>query len=321
MTNINQIRMENLKPINAVIAVILENKFAAFAVVLASALLFAGCKQKADAQVRSEPVFAVSTAAVERGPVADYLMLSGDMVAGSSVDVYSDTAGTITGRYVSIGSRVVKGQPLAEVDPSQPGMQYMASVVEAPISGVIASLPAQIGMRISQSSPIAVISGGGGLEIQLYVAERFIYRIKMGLPCEITLDAYPNDSFRGRISEISPIVDTSSRTMKIKVNVDNPDDKLKAGMFANVKIVTESKNNVLIVPESAVLRRSGQQFVYKVQADPSGEGVKIVKRTPVTVGLVIDNKAEITDGLDAGDEIVVRGQTTLTDGSHVNVIQ
>jgi multidrug efflux pump subunit AcrA (membrane-fusion protein) len=295
----------------------------------AIALLLGGCKPKEPegaaqgnpGQAPAQPTFAVSAVTLEAGKIADYLTLSGDMVAGSSVDVYSDTAGTITERYVSIGSRVEEGQRIALVDPSQPGMKYMESVVRAPISGVISALPVQIGMKISQSSPLAVISGGGGLEIQLYVAERFIYRIKMGLHCEITLDAYPGDNFRGRVSEISPVVDTSSRTMMIKVNVDNPDDKLKAGMFANVKIITEEKEEVITVPETAVLQRGGEYFVYTVQGDPSDSNVKIAKRTPVSPGLNVDNMFEITEGLKAGDEVIVRGQTTLTDGSRVNVIR
>jgi multidrug efflux pump subunit AcrA (membrane-fusion protein) len=286
-------------------------------------LTLAGCKpnEQRPEQGQTQPVFAISTVTLETGKIANYLTLSGDMVSGSSVDVYSDTAGTITRRYISIGSHVARNQPIAEVDPSQPGMNYIPNVVRAPISGVISSLPGQVGMKISQSSPIAVISGDGGLEIQLYVAERFIYRIKMGLPCEITLDAYPGDNFRGRISEISPVVDTASRTMMIKVNVDNPDDKLKAGMFAKVKIITEEKQNVITVPEGAVLQRAGQNFVYTVQADPDDPDVRTAVRTPVVLGLNVDNMFEITDGLQSGDEVIVRGQTTLTDGSRVNVIQ
>jgi multidrug efflux pump subunit AcrA (membrane-fusion protein) len=289
-----------------------------------SAFALPGCKEKDAAQGAdqpAQPVFAVSVSAVEAVKMADYLTLSGDMIAGSSVDVYSDTAGTITRRYVSIGANVEKGQPIVEVDPSQPGMQYMASVVTAPISGIVSSLSGQIGMKIAQSSAIAVISGGGGLEIQLYVAERFIYKIKMGLPCEITLDAYPNDSFRGRISEISPVVDTSSRTMMIKVNVDNPDDKLKAGMFANVKIITEEKENVLTVPENAVLQRADQQFVYTVVSDTEDQTINIAKKTVVSTGLNVGGITEITEGLQIGDQVVTRGQTTLNDGSRVNVIQ
>jgi multidrug efflux pump subunit AcrA (membrane-fusion protein) len=296
----------------------------AFAVLIASFAITAlgACQAKTNAAgPPPAPVFAVSAFTVRESPLEDYLSLSGDMVASSSVDVYSDTAGTITRRYVSIGSRVTRGQSIVSVDPSQPGMQYLASVVQAPIAGVVASLPAQVGMKITQSSPVAVISGGGGVEVQLYVAERFIYRIKMGQPCQIRLDAYPDDVFRGRVSEISPVVDPSSRTMTIKVSVENAGDRLKSGMFANVKIITEQKASVIAVPESAVLERSGEHFVYTIVADPADSGAKIARRTPVTLGLAIDNNVEVTDGLKPGDEIVARGQTTLSDGSRVNVIQ
>jgi RND family efflux transporter MFP subunit len=143
----------------------------------------------------------------------------------------------------------------------------------------------------------------------------------MGLPCEITLDAYPDDSFRGRVSEISPVIDVSSRTMRIKVNVNNPGNKLKAGMFANVKIITEEKNNVITVPDTAVLQRAGEQFVYTIAPDPADAAFSIAKRTIVTTGLNVDNMVEITGGLEAGDRIVVRGQTTFTDGSRVNIVQ
>jgi multidrug efflux pump subunit AcrA (membrane-fusion protein) len=312
---------------------IFKKTVAAFTVFISIMLTLAGCGARDQAQGRgasggpggqgqpSQPVFAVSTITVEAGKMTDYLMLSGDMIAGSSVDVYSDTAGTITRRYVSIGAAVQKGQPIAEVDPSQPGMQYMTSVVTAPISGIVSTLSGQVGMKIGLNSSIAVISGGGGLEIQLYVAERFIYQIRMGLPCEITLDAYPDDSFRGRISEISPVVDTASRTMMIKVNVDNPGNKLKAGMFANVNIITEEKSNVISVPENTILQLSGQQFVYMVVDDPSDSSAKIAKKTVVTTGLNVSGETEITSGLQAGDQIVARGQTSLADGSRVNVIQ
>jgi multidrug efflux pump subunit AcrA (membrane-fusion protein) len=297
---------------------------ASFAIAALSAIVLStlACQAKTTAAAPPQAaVFAVSAFTVENSPLEDYLSLSGDMVASSSVDVYSDTAGTITRRYVSIGSRVTRGQSIVSVDPSQPGMQYLASVVTAPIAGVVASLPAQVGMKITQSSPVAVISGGGGVEVQLYVAERFIYRIKMGQPCQIRLDAYPDEVFRGRVSEISPVVDPSSRTMTIKVSVENAGDRLKSGMFANVKIITEQKASVISVPESAVLERSGEHFVYTIIPDPSDSSAKIARRTPVTLGLSIDNYAEVTAGLQKGDEIVARGQTTLSDGSRVNVIQ
>jgi multidrug efflux pump subunit AcrA (membrane-fusion protein) len=295
--------------------------FFALALLAAGALL-AGCSKKKQGPAQDDaPVIAVSTMVAQKNTIQDYLNLSGDIVAGSSVDVYSDTAGTITRRYVSIGSRVQARDPIADVDPSQPGMQYMASVVRAPISGVVSNLPGQVGQKITQSSVLATISGGGGLEIQLFVAERFIYRIQMELPCQIMLDAYPEDTFRGRVSEISPVVDPSSRTMMIKVNVDNPGEKLKAGMFANVKIITDTREDVIVIPSSAILSRADEQFVYLAVPDPSDANVTIAKRTVIKSGLQVDQDIQITDGITEGDQIIVKGQANLTDGARVNIIK
>jgi len=206
-----------------------------------------GKKKKTD-MAREVPVFAVNTTLTSKGQIQDYITLTGDIVAGSTVDVYSDAAGKVYALHVSVGSRVSRGTSIATVDPSRPGMTFKHSVANAPISGTIVALPAQVGMTISQAVPLARIAGGSALEIKLNVAERFISKMALNLPCEITLDAWPGDVFRGSINEISPTVDLASRTMEIRVNVNNPGSKLKQGMFAKVRIITEQKNNIVKIP-------------------------------------------------------------------------
>ena len=265
------------------------------------------------------PVFAVNTTTAAKGQIRDYLALSGDIIASSTVDAYSDAAGKISKLYVSVGNRVQKDDPVAEVDPSRPGMEFVASVVKAPVSGTIVVLPAQVGMTISQAVPIARIAGGAGLEIRLYVAERFISKIAYNQPCEITLDAYPGDIFRGVVSEISPTVDAMSRTMEIKVTVNNPGSKLKAGMFAKVRIITETKENIVKIPASAMVNRFGEQFLFVV--DKTDPDVPVAQKRSVVPGILIDNVLEIRQGLAPDEEIVVRGQTLLEEGSRVNIIE
>jgi multidrug efflux pump subunit AcrA (membrane-fusion protein) len=267
------------------------------------------------------PVFAVNTIAAGQGQIRDYLALSGDIVAGSTVDTYSDAAGKITRLYVGVGSRVNRGDPIVLVDPSRPGMTYVQSVVRAPIGGTVVSLPAQVGMTISQQLSLAKIAGGGGLEIKLYVAERFISRIRLRQVCEVSLDAWPGEIFRGTVSEIAPTVDPASRTMEVRVNVDNRDSKLKAGMFAKVRLITEVKDNIVKIPANALVERFGESFVFVVEADrESGEGF-VARRRNVTPGILIDGMLEITEGLSPDDEIIVRGQTLLEDGAKINIIE
>jgi multidrug efflux pump subunit AcrA (membrane-fusion protein) len=293
-------------------------------------LVFSGCerikkfREKGKQGAEDEkpiPVFAVNTTTTVKGQIQDYIALAGDIVAGSTVDVYSETAGKVAELYVAVGQRVNKGQSVAAVDPSRPGMEFRWSVAEAPIGGTIVTLPAQIGMTISPAVPLARISGGSGLEIKLYVAERFISKMAMNLPCVITLDAWPGETFQGSISEVAPTVDPTSRTMEVRITVRNPGNKLKAGMFAKVRIITESKNNIVKIPAQAMLSRFGEQYVYVVEKDPADPQFNIVRKRLVSPGILIDSVLEIQKGLAPDEEIVTRGQTLLEDGTRVNIIE
>jgi multidrug efflux pump subunit AcrA (membrane-fusion protein) len=297
--------------------------------ILILTVLFTGCerikevylKRKKGEGVREVPVFAVNTIPAAKGQIQDYITLTGDIVAGSTVDVYSEAAGKVYQLHVSAGSRVSRGAPVATIDPSRPGMTFKHSVATAPISGTVVALPAQVGMTISQAVPLARIAGGGALEINLNVAERFISKMELNLPCEITLDAWPGEVFRGSINEISPTVDLASRTMGVRVNVNNPGSKLKQGMFAKVRIITEQKDNIVKIPVTAVISRFGEQYVFTVGQDPENPEITIVKKKNVVPGIIIDGIMEVQDGLAADEEIVIRGQTLLDEGSRVKVIE
>jgi multidrug efflux pump subunit AcrA (membrane-fusion protein) len=312
----------------------MKNKMkAAFAVLpifFLTILTFSGCeriqavygKKETQAPVAPPaPVYAVNTIAASQGTIQDYLSLAGDIVSSSAVDVYSDAAGKVSRISVAVGSRVGRGDPIIEVDPSRPGMDYVASVVKAPVAGTVVSLAAQLGMTVSQQVPLARIAGGGGLEIRLYVAERFISRISLRQSCDITLDAWPGEIFRGRISEISPVVDPSSRTMEIRISVDNAGSRLKAGMFAKVRIVTEQKDNIVKIPSTALLQRFGEDYVFIAEVDPENPEGFTARKKIVVSGIHIDGVLEIQQGLKAGDNVIVRGQALLDDGTKVNIVE
>jgi multidrug efflux pump subunit AcrA (membrane-fusion protein) len=285
-------------------------------------LVFASCKKDAKGGPGQDvPVFAVNTSTAVQGQIWDYIALSGDIVAGSTVDVYSDVAGKVTRVYVDVGSRVSRGTPIAAVDPSKPGMNYIPGVATAPISGTVVSLPAQVGATVNQQISLARISGSSALEIKLYVAERFISKVAMDQPCEITLDAWPGEIFRGTVTEVSPVVDPASRTMDVKVNVTNQEDKLKEGMFAKVKLITEQKENIVKIPGSALIQRFGEEYVYVVETDPADPAFRIARKCIVKPGILIDGVLEIQAGLKPNDEFIVKGQTLLNDGSRINVIE
>ncbi|MDR2521221.1 MAG: efflux RND transporter periplasmic adaptor subunit [Spirochaetaceae bacterium] len=292
----------------------------------ACVVLAVSCDKKAakaaEEAKNEKPVFAVNTTTASAGEIEDYLALSGDIVAASTVDVFSDAAGKISRVYVSNGSRVRSGQPVALVDPSKPGMSYTNYSVRAPISGIVVALPAQVGMTISQAVSVARISGTGALEIALNIPERFISKIAVNQKCEVTLDAYPGELFRGNVREVSPVVDSASRTMAIKVNVENQASRLKAGMFAKVKIITQTKTGIVKIPAGALVERMDEQFVFTIAPDPDSDdpAFLVAKKTYVKPGINVDNVLEIQEGLAADEEIISKGQSLLSDGARIRVI-
>jgi multidrug efflux pump subunit AcrA (membrane-fusion protein) len=301
---------------------------AAAAVLVITVLGFSGCRGGGEnsgpgdpgGTAQQAPVFAVNTMVAVQGQIRDYLALSGDIIASSTVDTYSEAAGKVSRLYVSVGSRVAKDSPIADVDPSRPGMQYEVNVVKAPVAGTIVTLPAQVGMTVSQQVPLARIAAGTGLEIRLYVAERFVSKVAPGQSCEISLDAYPGEVFTGRITEVSPVLDPASRTMEVRVGVNNSGSRLKAGMFAKVRIITEQKNNIVKIPGSAIIQRFGEDYVFVTEADPDNPGSFAARKRIVVPGVLIDGILEVQQGLKPDEEVIVRGQSFLDDGAKVNVV-
>ncbi|MCL2374737.1 MAG: efflux RND transporter periplasmic adaptor subunit [Treponema sp.] len=303
-----------------------RQRTAAAAVLIITALSFSGCERirqmrggGGETEDPPVPVFAVNTTASTQGHIRDYLALSGDVMAASTVDAFSDAAGRVSRLFVSVGSHVRADDPIAEVDPSRPGMEFVPSLVTAPVAGTVVALPAQLGMTINQAFPMARIAAGNDLEIRLFVAERFISQIALNQPCEIVLNAWPGEVFHGRIIELSPVLDPLSRTMEIRVGVQNPAGRLMSGMFAQVRIITEENPSAVQIPAAAVITRFGEQFVFVV--DSSDPEAPVARRRDVVPGIINDGVMEVRQGLASGEEIVIQGQGIIDEGSRINIIE
>lgn len=288
--------------------------------VIASVAVLISCGKKdtdknesGAAEEVSQTTFAVSTINASRGELKDYLEFGGDVSAKTNIEILPDAAGRVVELSVSVGSYVAKDQVVALIDPSRPGMNYAQSPVKAPISGTITAVNVVVGSMVSQQVSLARISKTDSLQITMNVPERYVSKIRMHQNALLRFDAYPGELFEAVISEISPVLDQSSRTMAVKLVFSAPDPRIKAGMFARVKLITDTRTNIVIIPESAVVTRFGEQFVFVVEG-------ATVRKQPITPGIRVDDKIEIAQGLSEGDEVVVRGQTLLEDGAAVNVV-
>jgi len=259
-------------------------------------------------------VFAVQVLTVAQGDLDNYIRVNGEVRSGTTVDVLPDVGGRLNRLNVSLGARVSRDQILGTVDPSRPGLEYVASPVRAPISGTVVALPFSVGATVSPQTPIARLSQSGDLEIVTNVAERYVAQMRAGLRIQSKFEAFPGKTFEGRVVSYSPVIDTLSRTLEVKIRLDGNTESIRSGMFAEIRIVTDTRRNVIRIPNEAIVSRFGDDFVFIVRSEGSAEK-RLIKK-----GLEVDNFAEIVEGLSAGDKIVIRGQTLLEEGSLVRIV-
>ena len=140
------------------------------------------------------------------------------------------------------------------------------------------------------------------------------------MPAEIEFDAYPGEIFGAKVTEVSPVLDNSSRTMLTKIRIVQRNNKIKIGMYARVKLITESRDNTIVLPSTAIVTRDGEPYVFTLNEAPGEDKKSSVHQQAVKLGLTIDDKTEIVDGLTSGMLVVIKGQSLLSEGSKVKVV-
>lgn len=259
-------------------------------------------------------VFSVKVQKAVSGNLQTYLELTGDVSAETNVDIYPDVGGKLTAVRAKVGDSVIRGQtPIAEVDPSKPGSTYSISPVYSPITGTVTSMSAQKGATVTTSTSLGTVGILGNLLIDVLVPETDIGNLRLGLKAEVTFSAYPGQLFTAEIDRLSPVVDSTSRTKKIRLKFLDHDPRINAGMFAQVKLLFDPQPSRVLIPSGAVLTQSGKKVVFVSDG-------QTVHRKEVSVGLSSDGTTEILSGLKDGDSLVVKGQELLDDGAKIRII-
>ena len=189
------------------------------------------------------------------------------------------------------------------------------TILRSPISGFITARNFDTGDMFSMSAPLFVVQQVIPVKLLVGISESEYTKVKKGDKVSLTVDAIPGRTFTGKVERLYPTVDAATHTFKVEVNVPNADKVLRPGMYARVTVNFGSLHNV-VLPDQAVVRMegSGQRFVYVLNADNT------VSFVPVTLGRHIGSEYEITEGLQEGAQVVLKGQSTLKDGVKVNVI-
>jgi len=174
----------------------------------------------------------------------------------------------------------------------------------SPISGIVIERNGTIGATVGSDVNVFKIIDASRVWIDANVFEKDLERVRRGQEVKVSVPAFPGATFSGRVILVSSVVDPETRSVKVRTEVANPDDRLKPDMFANVQIITDLHRTAISIPQSAVLDDGGKSVVFV------SEGSGYVKRG-VNLGIQGNGRVEIIEGLQAGDKVVVKGNYLL----------
>ena len=191
-------------------------------------------------------------------------------------------------------------------------VQLEKSHIAAPFSGIVGLRHVSVGEYITAGQPLVNLEAIDPVKADFRVPEKFLPAIRVGQTIRIKVDAFPDETFDGRVYAIDPKLDVAGRSLLVRALVPNKDQRLRPGLFARVTVLLQLKEDALSVPEQAIVPQGDSQFVFKIVGGKA-------QLTKVVTGTRRDGRVEIVEGLAAGDEVVTAGQLKIRDGSTVAV--
>jgi len=185
--------------------------------------------------------------------------------------------------------------------------------IRAPFKGMLGLRNISDGAYIRAGDDLVSLMDVNSMKLDFRVPEKFISQLKIGQAVKISVDAYFDKDFSGKIIALDSGVDEKTRTILLRARVANEKNLLYPGMFARVNLTLEERRGALLIPEQAIVPQGQDSFVFKVVNDK----VAMVK---VKLGQRQTGTVEINEGLQADDKVVVAGQMKLRDGAPVMAI-
>jgi len=207
----------------------------------------------------------------------------------------------------------------ARADQGMAEMNLSYTEVRAPFAGRITQRMVDVGQNVSVGMPLVTLADFHPLLARVHVPSREFNRLQQNQAVQLTLDS-DGTAIPGRIKLISPVIDPTSGTIKLTIEIPDYPVETRPGDFAEVRVVTERRPQALLVPREAVVTDQCEQVVYLVTAGQGERGGQVAERRVIELGFTDDSHAEILSGLKDGEEVVVRGQRSLKHGMPVRVL-
>jgi membrane fusion protein (multidrug efflux system) len=192
--------------------------------------------------------------------------------------------------------------------------RYEKAHIRSPLTGVAGRRLVSPGAYLAVGTPITEVASVDIVKVGFSAPERYLPQLRRRAIVTITTTAYPGEVFHGDISVVDPILDAATHTVQLVARIHNRGGKLRPGMSADVTATLGARPHALTVPDEAVFSEGNQSFVYLVKADST------VMRQAVLLGTRDSSRAEVTQGLKAGDRVVRAGHQKLFEGAHVTPV-
>jgi len=189
------------------------------------------------------------------------------------------------------------------------------STITSPIDGIVTAKHIDQGNLIKIGDRIVTVADARTVKVIVAAAGQYAGQITAGTPVEIQIDAYPDKMFEARVYSVYPALDPETHTIQVEIRLQNENLLLKPGMFARVTIITQQKENVVVIPRDVILGgKINEPYVYVVKD-------AVAHKRLVKVGITQADRYEIIEGLKPGQNLVFNGMNYLTDGIGVEVVR
>jgi membrane fusion protein (multidrug efflux system) len=185
--------------------------------------------------------------------------------------------------------------------------------ITAPFAGRVGIRNISPGSFIGAGTPIVNLEKIDVLKVDFKLPELFLPSTNVGQTIDVTVDALPKRTFAGEIYAIDPQVDVNGRALKLRARLPNADGALRPGLFARITVKGKQTREVVLVPESAIVPRGGETYVFRIESDKAVEG-------KVALGERRGAEVEILEGLTSTAQVVTAGQLKLRNGAAVEIV-
>ncbi len=188
--------------------------------------------------------------------------------------------------------------------------------IRAPFAGLIGIREVDVGEYLSPGARIVPLQALDPIYADYSLPEQHLARLSAGQTVRLTVKAYPNRTFQGRVEAINPGIDPGTRSVRIRAILANPGHHLRPGMFAEVRTLLPEREDVLTLPRTAISYAPYGDSVFVIEEQ---DGDLVVQRRQVQTGESREGRVEIVQGLEAGERVVAAGQVKLRNGQRVRI--